>query len=62
MYYGKETQLIDSDHPHTVRVVETLVESFHHKGYDLYLYVDRYYNSPLLATEMKKVGITITGT
>ena len=25
VYYGKETQLIDSDHPHTVRVVQTLV-------------------------------------
>ena len=60
VYYGKETQLVDNDHPHTVRVVETLVEPFHNKGYDLY--VDRFYNSPLLATEMKKVGITVTGT
>ena len=60
VYYGKETQLVDNDHPHTVRVVETLVEPFHNKGYDLY--VDRFYNSPLLATELKKVGITITGT
>ena len=60
MYYGKETQLVDNDHPHIVRVVETLVEPFHNKGYDLY--VDRFYNSSLLATEMKKVGITVTGT
>ena len=62
VYYGKETQLVDNDHPHThtVRVVETLVEPFHNKGYDLY--VDRFYNSPLLATELKKVSITITGT
>ena len=58
-YYGKETQLVDSDHPHTVCVVETLVEPFQNKGYDLY--VDRFYNSPPLAIELKKVGITITG-
>ncbi len=25
------------------------------------LYVDRFYNSPLLATELLKIGITITG-
>ena len=60
VYYGKETQLVDNDHLHTVRVVETLVEPFHNKGYDLY--VDRFYNNPLLATEVKKVSITITGT
>ena len=60
VYYGKETQLIDSDHPHTVRVVQTLVEPFHNKGYDLY--VDRFYSSPLLATELSKVGVTVTGT
>ena len=60
IYYGKETQLIDSDLPHTVKVVMTLVEPFHNKGYDLYL--DRFYGSPLLATELSKVGITVTGT
>ena len=60
VYYGKKTQLIDSDHPHTVRVVQTLVEPFHNKGYDLY--VDRFYSSPLLATELSKVGVTVTGT
>ena len=48
------------DHPHTVRVVQTLVEPFHNKGYDLY--VDRFYTSPLLASELSKVGITVTGT
>ena len=57
MYYGKDTQLIDNDQPHTVRVIQTLVEPFHNKGYDLYVY-----SSPLLATELNKVGITVTGT
>ena len=60
VYYGKDTHLIDSPLPHTVRVVMTLVQPFHDKGYDLY--VDRFYNSPLLATELSKVGITVTGT
>ena len=60
VYYGRETQLIDNDNPHTVRVVQTLVEPFHNKGYDLY--VDRFYTSPLLASELMKVGITVTGT
>ena len=32
----------------------------HNKGHDLY--VDRFYNSPLLAVELGKVGITVTGT
>ena len=59
VYYGRETQLIDNDNPHTVRVVQTLVEPFHNKGYDLY--VDRFYTSPLLASELMKVGITVTG-
>lgn len=60
IYYGKETQLVDSPLPHTVKVVMTLVEPFHHQGYDLYL--DRFYSSPLLATELSKVGMTVTGT
>ena len=59
MYYGRETELIREDLPHTTRVVLTLVEGLHNKGYDLY--VDRFYNSPLLATELEKVGITVTG-
>lgn len=54
VYYGKETQLVDNDHPHTVRA------PFHNRGFDLY--VDRFYSSPLLATELTKVGITVTGT
>lgn len=60
VYFGKETQLVSNDKPHTVRVIQTLVEPYHNKGYDLY--VDWFYNSPLLATELEKVGITITGT
>ena len=60
LYYGKETQLLDSTLPHTIKVVMTLVEPFHHQGYDLYL--DRFYGSPLLSTELSKVGITVTGT
>ena len=60
IYYGKETQLLDSDLPHTAKVVMTLAAPFHHQGYDLY--IDRFYSSPLLATELSKVGITVTGT
>ena len=60
IYYGKETLLINTDHPHTTRVVLTLVQPYHNRGHDLY--VDRFYSSPLLATELSKVGITITGT
>ena len=59
IYFGRETQLIRPELPHTVRVVLTLVEGLHDKGYDLY--VDRFYSSPLLATELEKKGITITG-
>jgi hypothetical protein len=60
IYYGKETQLIDSPLPHMVKVVLTLVEPFHDQGYDLYL--DRFYGSPLLAMELSRVGIIFTGT
>ena len=38
----------------------SLAGPFHNQGYDLY--VDRFYSSPLLATEVSKVGITVTGT
>ena len=58
-YYGKETQLIDNNIPHTVRVVQMLVKPFH-KGDDLYM--DQLYTSPLLASKMTKVGITVTST
>ncbi len=59
VYYGRETELIRDDLPHTPRVVLTLVEGLHHVGHDLC--GDRFYNSPLLATELEKVGITVTG-
>ena len=59
IYYGKETTLLQPELPHTVRVVLTLMEGLHNMGYDLY--VDRFYNSPLLAMELKKIGITVTG-
>ena len=37
------------------------MESFYNKGYDLYL--DRFYSRrPLLATDLDKVGITVTST
>ena len=44
----------------TRRVVMTLADGMHDKGHDLY--VDRFYNSPLLAVELAKAGITVTGT
>ena len=53
-------RVIERPLPHTVRVVLTLVEPFQNQGYDLY--IDRFYSSPLLATELSKVGITVTGT
>ena len=56
LYDGKETQLLDLDLSHTAKVVMTLMEHFRNQGYDLY--VDRFYNSPLLAVELSKVGIT----
>ena len=58
-YLGRETQLVQPESPHTARVVLTLVDGLHNKGY--HLYIDRFYSSPLVATELKKVGITVTG-
>ena len=60
LYFGEETQLVRSDLPHTARVLLTLVEGLHHKGY--YLYVDHFYSSLMLATELYKLGITLTDT
>ena len=57
--FDKDTQLVQPDLPHTTRVVLTLFEGLHDKGYDLY--VDRFYASPLLATHLSKFGITLTG-
>lgn len=60
VYYGRETQLVDrQDLKRSTRVILTLVEPLRNKGYDLY--VNSLYCSPLLATELSKVGITVTG-
>ena len=59
VYYGRETLLSQEDMPHTVHVVLTLAQGLENKGHDLY--VDHFYNSPLLATELDKLGITVTG-
>ena len=59
IYYGKNTELVRPDLPHTVRVVLTMTEGLEQKGYDLY--IDRFYSSPLLAEELTAQGITITG-
>ena len=60
IYYGKETQLLDSPLQHTAKVVMTLAVPFHHQLYDLC--VDCFYSSLLLATKLSKVGITVTST
>ena len=57
IYYGKMTVLLHPELPQTVLVVLSLVQYLHNAGYDLY--VDRFYNSPLLALEL---SITVTGT
>ena len=59
IYYGKDTELVRPELPHTSRVVLTLMNGLEHKGYDLY--IDRFYNSPLVATELLKIGVTVTG-
>ncbi len=33
MYFGKDTQLVSPELPHTVRVLKTLVEGLHNKRY-----------------------------
>ena len=58
VYYGWETMLSRDDMPHTAAVVLTLTEGLN-QGHDLY--IDRFYSSPLLASELDKVGITVTG-
>ena len=59
IYFGKDTQLLHPGLPHTIPVVLTLIDGLEHKGYDLY--VDRFYASPVLATELTKKGISVTG-
>ena len=61
IYYGKETLLsVIPGKNHTTNVVMTLMEPLSNMGYDLY--VDRSYTSPELATELLRIGSTITGT
>lgn len=45
-FLGKATQLVSNDHPHTVRVIQMLVEPFHDD-----LYIDWFYTSPHLAMQ-----------
>ena len=60
IYYGKETMLVSCPGlNHTTRVVLTLIQPVCNMGYDVY--TDRFY-SPLLARELCKLGITMTGT
>ena len=61
VYYGKETQLIDTPGlNHTTKVVLTLMVPLANMGYDLYL--DRFYTSPVVASELLRIGTTVTGT
>ena len=61
IYYGKETLLsVIPGKNHTTNVVMTLMEPLSNMGYDLY--VDHFYTSPELATELLRIGSTITGT
>ena len=60
IYYGRETQLTCTEHNHTTNVVLTLMTPLVGLGYDLY--TDRFYTSPLLASELLKLNTTLTGT
>ena len=60
IYYGRETELISTRHNHTTNVVLTLVNPLVGQGYDLY--TDRFYTSPLLASELLKLNTSLTGT
>ena len=61
IYYGKETQLlIIPALNHTTLVCLTLMEPLKDLGHDLY--TDRYYTSPMLASELLQIKTTITGT
>ena len=61
IYYGKETLLsVIPGKNHTTNVVMTLMEPLSNMGYNLY--VDHFYTSPELATELLRIGTTITGT
>ncbi len=58
VYYGWETLLLRDDMPHTAAFVLTLAEGLN-PGHDLY--IDRFYSSPILAAELDKLGLTVTG-
>ena len=61
IYYGKETLLLANPRlNHTTRVCLSLMEPLKNMGYDLY--TDRFYTSPILASELLQIGTTITGT
>ena len=60
IYYGKETQLhARPGLNQTTNVVLTLMDPLAHLGYDLY--TDRYYTSPILASELLRMDTTLTG-
>jgi hypothetical protein len=61
IYYGKETQLLTRPGlNHTTNVVLTLMNPLANLGYDLY--TDRFYTSPVLASELLHISTTLTGT
>ena len=61
IYYGKDTQLLTQPGlNHTTNVVLTLMYPLKDLGYDLY--TDRFYTSPILATELLDMSTTLTGT
>ena len=60
VYYGKETQLLSRPGlNHTTNVVLTLMAPLAGLGHDLY--TDRFYTSPLLASELLYIDTTLTG-
>ena len=59
IYYGKETKLVREDLQRNSRVVLTLLDDLHHKGYDLY--IDRFYSSLQFAMELDTIGVIVTG-
>ena len=61
VYYGKETQLLTKPGlNHTTNVVLTFVHPLRDLGYDLY--TDRFYTSPMLASELLHIHTSLTGT
>ena len=60
IYYWRETHLLTSALNHTTNVVLTLMNPLQNMGYDLY--TDQFYTSPQLATDLLRIGTTLTGT